>query len=187
MILHLATHTDPDPGRPALLLAPGEGQDGRLEAEEIRALEGVPDIVILSGCETSLADVPGRTTVGEISSAFLEAGAASVVSALWKVEDRALGKFMAAMHERLAAGDRPSEALRRARGAMSLAPRPDLTDPFLWGAFVVRGRDEPAPPLPERTRSDSARLPDAGLGLAAAAGLLATLIGTLRAGRRRTD
>jgi hypothetical protein len=185
-ILHIATHTDPDPERPALLLAPDEEFDGRLEPEEIRALQGAPRIVILSGCETALADIPGRTAVGEISAAFLEAGAVSVIGALWKVEDRALGKFMAALHERLAAGDRPSEALRRARGAMLLSPRSDLTDPFLWGAFVVRGRDEPAPLPPARTRSDPTRLPNAALGIAAAAGLLAMLLGTMRAGRRRT-
>jgi hypothetical protein len=184
-ILHLATHTAPDPEHPALLLAPAEGYDGRLEPDEIRALEGAPRIVILSGCETALADVPGRTAVGEISSAYLEAGAASVVGALWKVEDRALGKFMAALHERVASGDRPSEALRRARGAMMLSPRPELRDPFLWGAFVVRGRDEPVPIPPARVRSDSARLPNAGLGLAAAVGLLVTLLGTMRRGRRR--
>jgi len=185
-ILHLATHTDPDPHRPALLLAPADGYDGRLEPDEIRTLEGVPRIVILSGCETALADVPGRTAVGEISSAFLEAGAESVVGALWKVEDRALGKFMAALHERLAAGDRPSEAMRRARGAMMLSPRTDLTDPFLWGAFVVRGRDEPLPGLPAQAGAGPSRLPAAALGLAAAAGLLAMLVGTMRAGRRRS-
>ncbi|MCA9753605.1 MAG: CHAT domain-containing protein, partial [Gemmatimonadetes bacterium] len=182
-ILHLAAHTDPR--SPAVLLAPAEGSDGRLEPAEIRRIDIPGRIVVLSGCETGLSDVAGRTSVGVLSSAFLDAGAGSVIGALWKVEDRAIGKLMAALHERLAAGDRPSEALRRARGAMILSGRPDLNDPFLWGAFVVRGRDEALPPVAAHPGASATDFADAMLGAAAAAGMLLVLVGTLRGRRRR--
>ena len=110
-----------------------------------------------------------------------------MVGALWKVEDRGLGKFMAALHERLHAGDRPSEALRRARAAMLLSNRRELLDPFLWGAFVSTGSDRPIDATPVRAPEPTRDFAGAGLGLLAAFATLALLAAALTTGRRRDE
>ncbi len=171
-VLHVAAHTSPDPDRPALLLAPGEGRDGWLTPEEIRRLPHVPQIVVLSRCENLLTDVSGRSSVSALGSAFLEAGTSTVVDALWKVENDGPGALMAAFHFHLRAGRRPSRAMRLARTEM--AQRAD-SDPFSWGAFVVRGRDQPVH-FPQAAAVPRDRRPEAAMGAGVAVLFAAILL-----------
>jgi CHAT domain-containing protein len=153
-ILHIAAHTGSSGGAAGLLLAPGADDDGVLTPAEAAALPHPPRLVILSGCETLLADVPGRRAVGDIGTAFLMAGAETVVGALWKVDDQSTTRFMERFHRNLRTGVRPSEALRETRRQCAESRRKSLADPFTWAAFVVRGRDLPPgaapPPRPGR-------------------------------------
>ena len=176
-ILHVAAHSSPDPENPALLLAPGDGRDGWLRPDEIRGLPGVPQVVVLSSCESLLTDVRGRTSVGLVGSAFLDAGASTVVGALWKVEDGTPGAFMATFHAGLGEGLRPSESMRRARLTARQYDDPAQADPFSWGAYVVRGRDEPlrAPAADPVARED--RRAGAWSGYASALAMLLVLGG----------
>jgi tetratricopeptide (TPR) repeat protein len=173
-VLHVAAHTSFRPETSALLLAPGDGEDGRLTPEEIRHLPTVPGLVVLSICESPLADVSGRTSAGALGHAFLRAGAATVIGALWKVEDDHLPTFLAEVYRRLREGVTPSEALRGARETMVRSGDPHLAVPLLWGAFVAEGRDEPPRWLPRR-REKGADPMAAVLGLTAAIGFLAAL------------
>src|SRR3989442_4058397 len=70
-------------------LAPGGGQDGRLEVQEVFGLHLKADLVVLSACETgvgsgALADVPAGDDWVGLVRAFLHAGAAHVVATLWR-------------------------------------------------------------------------------------------------------
>lgn len=180
-VLHVAAHSSADPDHPALFLAPGGGRDGRLMPDEVRRLPRVPRVVVLSSCESLLTDVSGRSSSGQVATAFLEAGGGSVVGALWSVEDRALGTLMAAFHEELAAGARPSEAMRRARTAAAHSREPGVADPFAWGAFSVLGRDEAIRFAPPEKRND--RGPEAAVGTLSVLGFAALLLATRRMGR----
>jgi hypothetical protein len=184
-ILHIAAHSSPDPDDPALLLATGEGRDGWLRPEEIRGLPRVPQIVVLSSCESLLTDVSGRTSVGQVGSAFLDAGASTVVGALWKVEDGAPGTFLAAFHAGIGEGLRPSESMRRARLTVAASEDSALNDPFAWGAYVVRGRDEPLLEPAREAAGAEDRRAGAWLGYASALAMI-TILGSRRF-RRRAD
>jgi CHAT domain-containing protein len=109
--------------------------DGTLtveRAEELRLRRG---IVVLSGCETGLAqEAIGDELVGLVR-AFLIAGAARVVASLWPVDDAVTAQMMAAFYGALRAGAAPAAALRTAQRHVK-ASHPH---PFYWAPFTLYG------------------------------------------------
>jgi tetratricopeptide (TPR) repeat protein len=88
--LHFATHgtyDDRAPGRSALVLAPGDGEDGMLQVREIAALALRARLVSLSACDTGLGEVVTGEGVLSLARAFLDAGADAVAMALWRIPD----------------------------------------------------------------------------------------------------
>ncbi|MBM3784400.1 MAG: CHAT domain-containing protein, partial [Acidobacteria bacterium] len=141
-IVHFAAHGIPDGRAPrfsAVALAPGGGEDGLLQAHEIRHLRLRARVVVLSACQSaSLGEqIDGEGVLG-VSQAFLAAGARSVVASLWAVEDEITAKLMTAFHKNLAStGASPEAALRRAR--LEVLRNSATAHPFYWGAFVLNG------------------------------------------------
>ncbi len=166
-ILHVAAHALVDGENPldsAIVLSPDpkpEESNGLLQAWEIIGTLRLPGaLVTLSGCETAL----GREREGEgligLTRAFQFAGARSVVSSLWRVDDRATALLMEAFYGHLEAGLPVAEALRRAQLDLlhREVPKPGLllrvgrflglvspeeplllSDPTAWAAFQVQG------------------------------------------------
>lgn len=70
-----------------LILAPGEGDDGLLQMQDIRFEEGAPPhLAVLAGCETGrgwATAADGSVTLGR---AFLRAGVSEVIATLWDVD-----------------------------------------------------------------------------------------------------
>jgi CHAT domain-containing protein/tetratricopeptide (TPR) repeat protein len=137
-VLHFASHGElraDDPLASALLLAPEGDEDGRLEVREIFRLSLRARLAVLSACDTGLGGLSRGDELVGLQRAFLYAGAAAVVTTLWKVDDRATFELMREFHARLAEGRRAPEALREAQVAM-LRRSPH---PLFWGAFVLTG------------------------------------------------
>ena len=139
-VLHLALHgyVDKDyPDRSALVFAPERrGQnDGLLQAREIRNLQLNASLVTLSACDSGVGPV-GESGVDNLASAFLDAGATTVVSAMWDVDDRATAELMIDFYQYLIHGKSKSEALRLAKLRMigSVA-----SQPYYWAAFEMSG------------------------------------------------
>ncbi|MBI5362301.1 MAG: CHAT domain-containing protein [Planctomycetes bacterium] len=159
-VLHLAMHgLGPRDGRgPALAFASTESHADRLACEDILALRLDADLVVLAACETAT----GRTIDGEgvqsIASAFLHAGARSVVATQWRVRDLQSSALMQSFYGYyLKQGLPPAQALRKAkleflagdggRGEHVVdrsAPGrlEDPADPYFWAAFVYSGLPE---------------------------------------------
>ena len=75
--LHFATHgtyDDRAPGRSALVLAPGQGEDGLLQVREIASLPLRARLVSLSACDTGLGEVVTGEGVVGLARAFLRRG-----------------------------------------------------------------------------------------------------------------
>ena len=88
--------------------------DGTLFGDDIDLIEKVPDTIVLSACEVGRSSVRwGEEAVG-MTRIWLHAGARSVVAAPVVVADDDACELLGAMHERLAAGVSPSEALAAA-------------------------------------------------------------------------
>jgi CHAT domain-containing protein/tetratricopeptide (TPR) repeat protein len=147
-IIHLATFGVLNKRNPLFSfvdLAPGEGQDGRLEVREALGLSLHARLLILSACQTAvssgaLEDVPvGDDWVGLVQ-AFLVAGASNVMGTLWPVEDRTTAQLMERFYIALKSGKSEAEALAEAQ-------RSTLRDgatahPFYWGGFSIVARRE---------------------------------------------
>jgi CHAT domain-containing protein len=144
-VLHLATYGVLNKQNPLFSfveLAPGEGQDGRLEVHEVFGLHLSADLVVLSACQTglasgALADVPpGDDWVG-LTRAFLHAGARRVVATLWLVDDWATAALMERFYEGYVGGAEPAQALAAAQRV--LIAQPATAHPFYWAGFVAVG------------------------------------------------
>ena len=144
-LLHFATHAfaDPDdPDRSYILFAPGEGQSVGFDYLFLREVAGLKvaqgSLVVISACDSG----SGRLTRGEgvqsFASAFLSAGAGSVVASLWRAGDKPSEELMARFYESLAAGNDASGALREARLAFRRS-QGTASHPAYWAAFVLTG------------------------------------------------
>lgn len=111
-VLHVAAH-----GRHALdnpMFSGLELADGTLFGYDIDLIPIVPDTVVLSACEVGRSSVRwGEEALG-MTRVWLHAGVRSVIAAPVIVADDAACELLAAMHEGLAAGVAPSEALAAA-------------------------------------------------------------------------
>ncbi len=139
-VVHLALHGYVDldyPDRSSLVFAPdspGGEDDGLLQVREIRGLHLNARLVTLSACNTGVGPV-GETGVTNLVNAFIEAGADSVVSTLWEVDDHAAPHVMETFYAELAAHKRKVDALRTAQLEMlnqGLAP-------YFWASFQIVG------------------------------------------------
>src|SRR5262249_46032495 len=92
LLLLLATHGRNDTAEPlesCLFFRPGPGEDGRLRARDLYGRPARAGLVILSACDSGLAErspLPGDDLFG-LQRALLQAGVRSVVSAQWGVRD----------------------------------------------------------------------------------------------------
>lgn len=138
-VIHLALHgyaNSEFPDRSALVFAPENPpvDDGLLQVREIRRLPLNASLVTLSACDTGVGPV-GEEGVANIVNAFIEAGAQSVVSTLWKLEDHATAQFMIDFYRQLSNRAGKAEALRQAQLDMMHSGAP----PYYWAGFQLVG------------------------------------------------
>ncbi len=139
--VHLACHARfraDDPGASGLGLA-----DGWLTVREIAQLDLPTDLLVLAGCSTGRLNVTEGGDVFGLVSAFLEAGAANLLTSLWPVPDAPTAEFMARFHAELEAGRTPAAAQR----AATLEVRRRHPHPHGWAGFVLVGAGD-LPPAP---------------------------------------
>jgi len=138
--IHFATHGKfraDSPMDSGLYLARDAAHDGVLRVAELYTMELDADLVTLSACETALGSIGSGDDVVGLTRGFLYAGARSIVSTLWSVDDKATAELMRAFYGNLAgAGKR--EALRQAQ----LKTRDAFPHPFFWAAFQLVGRPD---------------------------------------------
>jgi CHAT domain-containing protein len=140
-VIHFATHSVADIEAPQLSTvvlstydAAGKQIPGELFAGDLLGRRLEADLVVLSGCDSSL----GRQFMGEgllgMRYAAHAAGARTVVASLWQVADVVGPQLMAGFYSRMTrAGQTPvaalSQVMREAKERRS--------DPALWGVFQV--------------------------------------------------
>jgi CHAT domain-containing protein len=144
-------HRPPDPLlRSGLVLAgvhASEAQPGSRGREDslVTALElaGLnlwgTQLVVLSACDTGRGDVKLGQGVYGLRRALVAAGAETVVTSLWKVNDETTVELMEGYYERLLAGQGRATAMREAMKAL----RQKQPHPHHWAPFIVIGQDAP--------------------------------------------
>jgi CHAT domain-containing protein len=144
-ILHVATHAVADledPGRSRLLLARGESGSSYLF---LPGLEGGAwpqvELAVLSACETEAGRLVAAEGVSSFGRSLLAGGAETVVSSLWRVDDRSTARLMDAFYRALGRGLPRAEALREARLQLLRQGGADA-HPAHWAGFVILGEGD---------------------------------------------
>jgi len=135
--LHFASHGTFDAENPlssGLLLTKDDQNDGILTVGELYDLNLNADLVTLSACETALGKVANGDDVVGFTRGFLYAGASSIVSSLWQIDDAATSILMQDFYDNLSKTDKRS-ALRNAQ----LSLKAKYNHPYYWAAFQITG------------------------------------------------
>lgn len=134
-LLHFSTHAfAADPPRIELI-------DQALLLPDIYAMTLNADLVVLSACQTGLGKEHKGEGVMSLARAFAQAGAASVLSGLWSVNDRSTAFITNAFYENIQNGQLFSEALRGAKLAYLRDAGAGATrqSPYFWAGLVLVG------------------------------------------------
>jgi CHAT domain-containing protein/Tfp pilus assembly protein PilF len=144
-IIHFATHALLNTEHPELsgivlsmVDERGQPQNGFLRLGDIYNLTLPAELVVLSACDTALGkDVKGEGLIG-LTRGFMYAGAARVISSLWKVDDEASAELMRRFYQKmLKENERPAAALRSAQIEMLSTRR--WSSPKHWAGFIIQG------------------------------------------------
>ena len=126
-VLHLAAHAVVDEqvsARTALLLSPGDGDDGVVGMADVEAMGVGAELVVLSACRTAGGTILSGEGVLGLTSAFLGAGARAVIATAWPANDSVAAGQMRPFYDQLSKGVPAGEALRQMKLAALAAGVP---------------------------------------------------------------
>jgi CHAT domain-containing protein len=144
-IVHFATHGFFNSEHPelsgiflAMVKPDGSKINGFMALQDIYKLDLSAQLVVVSACDTALGkDIKGEGLMS-LTRGFMYAGSRSVVTSLWKVDDRATAKLMKHFYEAmLQDGMTPAAALRLAK--QKIRREKAWSEPFFWAGFVLQG------------------------------------------------
>lgn len=140
-IIHLACHAyfrGDDPLFSHLILSDSEGKETPSFISDIFNLRLNSSLVTLSACETGLSQFTSGDELIGISRAFFYAGAPSLLTSLWTVNDKSTSLLMDRFYEGLVdKGENKSTALKSA--IQKLKALPEYSHPYFWAPFFLSG------------------------------------------------
>lgn len=143
-ILHLSTHgkADDKVGDYAYLgfALPGDAPAfDKFYAKDIYNLALNADLVTLSACETGIGELKRGEGIISLARAFAYAGAKSIVTTLWSVNDARTGELMERFYKNLHQGMDKDAALWKAKKDFVAAHKKDAAHPYFWAGFIPIG------------------------------------------------
>jgi CHAT domain-containing protein/tetratricopeptide (TPR) repeat protein len=142
--IHLATHAFTDLENPSasfIAFFPSESYktDDFLFLDEIYSLNlDSCHMIVISACETGRGAMVRNEGVMSFARAFLYAGCPSVVSTLWKADDRSTDELLKLFYKYLEAGNSKAKALQKAKIEF-IRNNPLSRDPAFWSHIVLTG------------------------------------------------
>jgi CHAT domain-containing protein len=143
-ILHLATHgkanhREGDFSFLAFATEDPDAEKGLLSVGELYNCSLNADLVVLSACETGIGEEQRGEGVVSLARAFAFAGAKSIVSSLWSVNDKSTMQVMDGFYAELKAGRSKNLALNTAKQQYLEQHPGKASHPFFWAGFVAVG------------------------------------------------
>lgn len=119
---------------------------GYVDVEELRTLDLVgTELAVLAACGTGVVQMTDDEALASaMSDSLVQAGANSVVSTKWLVDDVASGKLVSKYYSLLAKGKDRATALRQAQ--LALMKDPAYSHPYYWAGFIHWGQAGPLLP-----------------------------------------
>ncbi len=136
--LHLSTHAREkgQNGNPEIFFT-GE----KLDLSSLYSTEFNNNLVILSACETGLGEVKKGEGVLSLNRGFTYAGAKSIISSLWRVNDKSTGDILSGFYENLDEETSKSNALYLAKKDYLQNADALFQSPYYWAGLTYSGSD----------------------------------------------
>lgn len=147
-IIHISSHAkvnDDNPlySRIAFTALADTTEDHFLEVAELFNMRLNAEMVVLSACETARGKLYRGEGIVSLARGFTYAGAKSILTTLWSVNDAATAEIMQDFYAQLTVGDAKDQALRQAK-LNYLNSQDNLgAHPFYWSGYVMTGEVEP--------------------------------------------
>jgi len=144
-ILHFAGHAiqeEINPDFSHLLFSSGikNNRVSQLAVKEIYAHKMPAKMVVLSACNTGMGEVQKGEGMYSLGRAFSYAGAHSLISTLWSVDDKSTMQIMESFYKHLKEGKTKDEALQAAKiFHIEKALTNKKSQPLFWAGFVAYG------------------------------------------------
>ena len=142
-MLHFSTHAqaNKETGNFSFIVfADGKGGYDSLFVKDIYLLPLQAEMVVLNGCETFVGQWYDGEGVINLARSFLAAGANSVISSLWSINDDESSHVMETFYTSLSAGQARSAALRSAKLEQVASGGKLGAHPVYWAAFHAVGK-----------------------------------------------
>ncbi len=144
-IIHFAGHAQADDrvgdyAYLALSVADDTTKFDKLYVKDIYNLTINADLVTLSACETGIGELRRGEGIISLARAFAYAGAPSLVTSLWKVNDGSTAALMADFYTQLRSGLSTDKALQAAKiNMINDKKNEEWQHPYFWSSFLPIG------------------------------------------------
>jgi tetratricopeptide (TPR) repeat protein len=143
-ILHLATHAQANDtigvySFLAFAPIPDSLENEYLYLSDLYNMQLGAELVVLSACETGVGEWKRGEGIVSLGRGFLYAGARSIVTTLWNIDDRPTAEIMNQFYAQLAAGKEKDEALQLAKLDYLRNNSSLRTHPVYWAGFIGIG------------------------------------------------
>ena len=148
-ILHLATHAVMNTEKPSQSFIafyptdPSKPESYKLYLNELYGLNlDSTNLMLLSACETGIGKFVQGEGVMSLSRGVLYAGCPSVITTLWRADDKATAFIMEDFHKNLDGGEDLSNALRLAKLDFIHKYPSTAKNPSLWAHLILMGKTD---------------------------------------------
>lgn len=143
-ILHLATHGKADErvgdySYLAFAPQPDSIENELLYVRDLYNLELAADLVVLSACETGRGEFQFGEGIVSLARAFAYAGAKSIVTTLWQIDDQSTQTLMVSFYSYLKKGWTKDKALHQAKLDYIQSKKGLKAHPALWAGVIGIG------------------------------------------------
>ncbi len=137
-ILHLATHAQATTIDPWVQFA-----DEKLYLHDLYTMDTNAQMVCLSACETAAGTIEDGEGTMSLARGFFHAGAASVLSSLWTINDSSTKDIMCSFYANAEQGNNKAAALQKAKlSYLEASGATKEAAPYYWAPFVLIGNTD---------------------------------------------
>lgn len=138
-IVHLSTHGGINNTTPWMAF-----YDEKMTLDELYFTKNQSDLVVLSACKTSDGELKKGEGVMSLARGFFNAGAKSVVSSLWDINEKASNDIIQEFYKNILNGDTKSEALQKAKLTyIEQNKNTSEASPYYWSGLTITGDVRP--------------------------------------------